>query len=358
LCHRRKLWGEDNSLGEHATTLQRAQYQEKKNAHYRKLRTWQETQALYIPAINTLRIQNDESFYATDSDTATASLDSESEILLPSSIGNRIPWDKQLGEFEWLFRIAQAHDSLHKLRDNLRLKEYLSKTKKQSSRGVRENTRSQTQINNVVKKIQTAAIKYRVARSALSALTPILGKDNKWSSELQVLKDNDIRSLPVEGLGEGSRTLSWIWTSAPVSSDEAAEPQMVDGLIYHLSLIKFTNNSSPSLALRVQWCRAHARVMRWTEEIDLVQEEMRRVCAYLSWYANWWTSHVNVGYVRQYDSFLSEGLAAYAERQAHLRTSLQGRFQDLWCNVAAWVAAKKVPDAEQVPDADADDYDD
>ena len=155
------------------------------------------------------------------------------ELLLPSAIGNRILWDKQLGEHEWLLRDAQAHDSLHKLRDSLRLKDYLLKTKKKSSRGVRENMRSQTQINNAVKKIKSAAIKYRVARMALITLAPILGKDDKWCSELQVLEDNDIRGLPVEGLGEGTRELSWIWTSAPISSDEAAEPRMVDGMNIH-----------------------------------------------------------------------------------------------------------------------------
>jgi hypothetical protein len=102
--------------------------------------------------------------------------------------------------------------------------------KKKSSRGVRENTRSQTQISNAVKKVKTAAIKYRVARKALIALASILGKDPKWCSELRVLEDDDIRGLPVEGLGEGTRILSWIWTTGPISSDKDAEPQMVDGL--------------------------------------------------------------------------------------------------------------------------------
>jgi hypothetical protein len=85
--------------------------------------------------------------------------------------------------------------------------------------------------------------------------------------------------------------------------------------------------------------------MRWTEEIVLVQEEMCRVSAYLSWYANWRSSHADVGRVRQYDSFLSEGLEAYVERQAHLRTSLQDHFQELWSDVASWVTGQKVLDA-------------
>ena len=246
---------EENSLGEHATALQRAQCQERKNAYYRKVRLWQETQALYIPAIKTLRIQNSdpESFDATF-DTAVSL-----ELLLPSDIGNRIPWDKHLGECEWVLRDAQAHDSLHKLRDSLRLKDYLLKKKKTSSRGVRENTRSQTQISNAVKKVKTAAIKYRVARKALITLAPILGKDDNWCSELRVLEDNDVRGLPVEGLGEGTRTLSWIWTSGPISSDEAAEPQMVDGLnIPYLLLINFINSSLSQLYVFNGAVREHA----------------------------------------------------------------------------------------------------
>jgi hypothetical protein len=94
--------------------------------------------------------------------------------------------------------------------------------------------------------------------------------------------------------------------------------------------------------------------MRWTEEITLVQEEIRRVSACLSWYANWWSSRAGVGI--QYDPFLSEGFTAYAERQAHLRASLQGRFQGLWKDVDAWVTGEKVFDGHTL-DAD-DDNDD
>ena len=98
--------------------------------------------------------------------------------------------------------------------------------------------------------------------------------------------------------------------------------------------------------------------MRWNEEICLVQEEMRRVCAYLSWYANWWSSHADVGHMKQYDPFLTEGLTAYAERQAHLRTSLQGLFQGLWNDVEGWVTGKKGLDSGHTSDAEDDNDDD
>ena len=83
---------------------------------------------------------------------------------------------------------------------------------------------------------------------------------------------------------------------------------------------------------------------------------MRRVSAYLSWYANWWSSRAGIGYIKQYDPFLAEGMAAYAERQAHLRTSLQGLFLDHWKDVEAWVKGKKVLDDGHA--SGAEDYSD
>ena len=98
--------------------------------------------------------------------------------------------------------------------------------------------------------------------------------------------------------------------------------------------------------------------MRWTEEIGLVQEEMCRVHAYLSWYRIWWSRRTDVGLMRRYDPFLSEGLASYAERQAYLRMSLQGKFQGLWSDVAAWVSGQKVLDSGHMSDTNDDDDDD
>jgi hypothetical protein len=69
--------------------------------------------------------------------------------------------------------------------------------------------------------------------------------------------------------------------------------------------------------------------MRWSEEVQLLQEEMRRVLAFLKWQSEWWgkrggdLSHV-------VDPFIKEGMIAYRERQASLRLALRERFQNLW----------------------------
>lgn len=39
--------------------------------------------------------------------------------------------------------------------------------------------------------------------------------------------------------------------------------------------------------VRVEWMKARARSMRWTEELNLLPEEMRRTIAYHRWKADW-----------------------------------------------------------------------
>ncbi|KAG0696143.1 hypothetical protein DFH29DRAFT_813369, partial [Suillus ampliporus] len=68
-------------------------------------------------------------------------------------------------------------------------------------------------------------------------------------------KDDMCRmTAPRKGESEGRRQLSWIWVVEGVRDDEDEVVQ--DGL-------------------QVKWCKAHARMMHWMEEIELLQEEMR-----------------------------------------------------------------------------------
>ena len=83
-----------------------------------------------------------------------------------------------------------------------------------------------------------------------------------------------------------------------------------------------------SLGMRVEWAKTHARANRWQEEVLLVQEEMRRVIAFLDWKATWWHSqgrrHSDVR------DDIKAGLAAYAARQSHLMQHLAETFAALW----------------------------
>lgn len=81
-------------------------------------------------------------------------------------------------------------------------------------------------------------------------------------------------------------------------------------------------------ALHVEWAKSYARATRWSEEVSLVIEEMRRVAVYLRWKAEWWQSRR-----AQRPSALSElqeGLDAYATRQAIILSSMRTRFSSSW----------------------------
>ncbi|KAF7327202.1 CxC2 domain-containing protein [Mycena kentingensis (nom. inval.)] len=112
------------------------------------------------------------------------------------------------------------------------------------------------------------------------------------------------RKLALAGAGRGARpprnmpsasrrVMSWIWTApGAFDADEAALHE----------------------AMRVEWTRALARKNRWSEEVLLLEEEMRRVLRYLDWYSSWWrlqaTRRQNVA------PELAAGIRAYALQRA------------------------------------------
>ena len=110
------------------------------------------------------------------------------------------------------------------------------------------------------------------------------------------------------------------------------------------------------LVLRLQWCRSRARTFRWWEEVCLLNEEMQRVLAYLTWYAESWSrASESIENVDSEDSTLLEGQKAYAFRQAHVKSSLHQHFSLLWHDVASWVREGKVPGHNQDESDETDD---
>lgn len=98
-----------------------------------------------------------------------------------------------------------------------------------------------------------------------------------------------------------------------------------------------------SVALRIHWCRARSQAFRWSEEVTLLQEEMRRVLAYLSWYEDLWNNRAAAAQSCE-DQTLSEGRQAYALRQAGIRSSMRKHFSQLWHDVPSWISTGEVID--------------
>ncbi|KIK32880.1 hypothetical protein CY34DRAFT_67708, partial [Suillus luteus UH-Slu-Lm8-n1] len=67
---------------------------------------------------------------------------------------------------------------------------------------------------------------------------------------------------------------------------------------------------------------------RWTEEVELLMEEMGRVIRFLHWDAQRWDEHRSR--LTGENPVHIEGLHAYAARQAHIRCRLAAHFDALW----------------------------
>lgn len=85
-------------------------------------------------------------------------------------------------------------------------------------------------------------------------------------------------------------------------------------------------------ALGVEWAKAKARAHRWEEEVVLLDEEMRRILVYCTWKAKWWRTESvrRVPELQDNDPCLTEGLAAYGERQAALEDSIFTKWTVKW----------------------------
>jgi hypothetical protein len=76
--------------------------------------------------------------------------------------------------------------------------------------------------------------------------------------------------------------------------------------------------------------------MRWSEEIMLLLEEMRRVLAFLDWHAKWWDHRQRLW--EGLSPTEDEGMVAYAQQQAELRRALRNHFLSQWRHVDEWIS--------------------
>ncbi|KAG1896738.1 uncharacterized protein F5891DRAFT_958214, partial [Suillus fuscotomentosus] len=91
------------------------------------------------------------------------------------------------------------------------------------------------------------------------------------------------------------------------------------------------------------------RMMRWKEEVELLQEEMRHVLQFLQWHALWWD---NIAHLCTLLGAKKEGVVAYATRQAQICHNLGSKFEASWaqhltvitCEVSSDPLALALPD--------------
>ncbi|KIP01466.1 hypothetical protein PHLGIDRAFT_80565, partial [Phlebiopsis gigantea 11061_1 CR5-6] len=266
--------------------------------------------------------------------------------------------DKTVIDVEMRLREAQAHEALDDLRHQLRIRTFANKYKKQQITGQRMNLRARKWQQTIDERAASCAARYRVAREALLRLRG----PGDWEKSLKPLHDEDIRAindraltqheleerrsireaggLPVDGIfgqstqdgvevGEGRRTLSWIWLVDGGDSQSDSDPHVQE-------------------VLRIEWGKCRSRRDRWEEQVKSVRHEMMFVIQYTRWKATWWREQARRRHVNDYA--LSEGLAAYALEHAAQEHSLAERWERLWAPVAKTADEYlRNPDADSVP---------
>nr|GAT58172.1 predicted protein [Mycena chlorophos] len=121
--------------------------------------------------------------------------------------------------------------------------------------------------------------------------------------------------------GEGTRTLSWIWTKTERSETDAG---MAEATYYRLFIRKPLLNSSKALA--IEWAKAWARARRWNEELIIVKNEARRLPISLQHESDKWLARAGAVPLGSGISIEdSEGQIAYAVACADVFLNLRRR---------------------------------
>ncbi|KAJ8515113.1 hypothetical protein ONZ45_g7437 [Pleurotus djamor] len=336
---------------ENGTVMQEATLQEQRNTLLRRILAWREIQRLHMPLV-ALDILPEAQF-SSDAPESIPLFFTFGGMLLVTNVPSISASVEGLRLKEARLRIGQANDSLKELRRLLRITmgmwDYKFTEVGFSQKG---NTRSRAMINRFRTKVLRVAKRYRAARKALLALDP----SSPSLIYLKPLLQEDVRcpqrdNRPFDKRSddqpsESYREISWIWLTVASGSEGIERP---------LEQIQPISEDDVTDCLKAEWAQSRARAHRWTEEQDLVVEEMRRVLAWLRWRCTWWKSQGPL----QSEAItpdLAEGLIAYAEKQTSILTSLHCRFLKMWRPQLQsyhlgeeWLGTEAVEDAELPP---------
>ena len=284
---------------------------------------WRVAQAVYMPQTPAyLADGSDESDEPDPSAYGGSPDDSKPEtwpLFLPSAVpeGERSLCYKGIVETEGVLRLAQLQDNLAGLRTfrrslrNLRL---YFKTNI-AGEGQKTQTKSRTIETGVANRIRRVVWRYRVAHHALFSLDAA----GDWTKEYRELKDEDnrgpLKEAEERGPGDGRYQPSWIWTG-PSSMALPAEGSAAEQReVYETA--------------RYEWMTCKARADRWMEEVELLQEEMRRVVVFLEWKSCWWSGGVGAR-AGSCPPDVQQGVDAYARRQANVYREMALLVAEQW----------------------------
>ena len=239
-------------------------------------------------------------------------------LFLPSHLNqdDRSSCHKGVAELERVLRLAQVQDSLvdlRRLRRTLRtLRTYFRSNV--AGEGQKTQTKSRAAESGVNARISRTVQRYRLAYAALLSLDPT----GAWNKVYLELTDKDnrgpLKEQDEQGVGDGHYESSWIWSGSSAGGlQEGTDPP----------------EEEVNETVRHEWMTCSARADRWKEESDLLQEEMRRIIAFLEWKSTWWGEKVGSrsGTVAP---DVQHGIDSYARKQANTYHSLAISLANQW----------------------------
>ena len=277
----------------------------------------------------------------------------------------------QVAEHERLLRMAQLQDSLIELRHTrkIRHKLLLNHNVQIAGQGQRASTRSRAILESVEDRITKYVERYRIARQALFRLDPT----GDWTKTYLELNDCDNRGpgkeRDEERASNGKYFRSWIWLSNPqaalhakvradgdadkgragaagageeedsineVGGGSADNDKAGEGAATEKEVdddgeaeVETATQEEVDEVVRVEWTTSYARLARWVEEVELLQEEMRRAVTFLEWKSRGWLTRADSrGEDLTFD--IRSGLKAYAQKQAAVYHNLAISFTKSW----------------------------
>ncbi|KAF7983646.1 hypothetical protein HWV62_20596 [Athelia sp. TMB] len=314
------------ATGEYTLTANQASVLEERRLQvWRKIRQFRDAQRIYMPHAYSLAQGVEDDRAARDLPRPSAE---EEKLWLPSDFSHeerQTGCDARLPQMELRLRIAQCEEALAAIRSYLHAKKHLVYRRNKNTTGQNKSTRARTIIGRVGDRITGQQRKYTRAREALMAL----GGLEEHAHRFQVLLKEHL-TLDAEELSpdyESSRRMNRAGGGGPRA------PKVRTGESTQILPWIWVGGSTPESgglhdSVRREYLKARARKHRWTEEVQLLIEEMRRVLRYLNWRADWWrkreTSWDDMG------DDVSDGLSAYAARQADLCEAIAAHFQEKW----------------------------
>ncbi|KAJ6483057.1 hypothetical protein DFH09DRAFT_949912 [Mycena vulgaris] len=254
VMYRRVLRFDVSATRLHPSEKERTAMVERTSKLHLKVFAWIDIQRLFFPVVELLRKKEDEARARTAGSQPVPGVKvHDIELWLPSALKRRAGGASaengctvEILTCEYRLRVGQVNEALHDIRRHLLVRTHLYILKDRHARGVRANTRSKTKIEVIEERIRWASAQYQMT----GALATAKGKRRKIV-----------------------RPMSWIWL-AQIEGRKLGEPEQQDeGTCEVLSGCTWTYTTA---ALRIEWAKTRARSLRWAEEVNLLEEEMRR----------------------------------------------------------------------------------